>query len=418
MEEIQVVADWMKHPIVMGILRGEQLRGKEVFSFSYSKEWLSSGNIQVMDPDLYFFAGPQYLSAEKPNFGLFLDSAPDRWGRMLMDRREALVARQEQRSPRLLFESDYLLGVQDEGRMGGLRLRMGNDKPFLANEPEFKAPPFAMIRDMEQASLFIEDENFFSDKYALKWLSLLIAPGSSLGGARPKANVRDQKGDLWIAKFPSRYDAFDSGAWEYLVYELAKDSDIRVSSAEARIFSGRQHTYLVQRFDRDHGDKRIHFSSAMTLLGHRDGHDYQSGATYLELVEWLEMYGSKPTDDIRQLWQRIVFSVLVSNTDDHLRNHGFILTNHGWRLSPAYDLNPNPRGTGLSLNISELDNSLSLDLCLDVAPYFRWKKDEAHAYIKQTCKVVSQWGAKAIAIGISRSECELMASAFSLANEY
>jgi len=237
MREIQVIADWdsLGSPTPMGTLRVEQTRGKEVFSFTYDGAWLATEQGQALNPDLQLYAGPQYLSDEKANFGLFLDSSPDRWGCMLMDRREALIARQEGRPPMPLFESDYLLGVQDESRMGALRFRMGSDTPFLANEPELKAPPFARIRELEQASLRVEDDDFFEDQQALQWLRLLIAPGSSLGGARPKANVRDAEGNLWIAKFPSKNDEVDSGAWEYVLHQLAQAVGITVAPAQTQV---------------------------------------------------------------------------------------------------------------------------------------------------------------------------------------
>ena len=414
MKTLQVIADWpdLAKPMLMGALRVEQTRGKEVFSFTYDQGWLAAGHGQALDPDLQRYAGPQYLPEEKANFGLFLDSSPDRWGRMLMDRREALIARREARSPRPLFESDYLLGVQDESRMGALRFRVGPGTPFLADEPDLKAPPFARIRELEQASLRVEDDDFFEDQQALQWLRLLIAPGSSLGGARPKANVRDAEGNLWIAKFPSKNDEVDSGAWEYVLHQLAQAVGITVAPAQTQVFSQRHHTFLVQRFDRLVQDRRVHFASAMTLLGYQDGHDHHAGASYLELVEWLEMYGAAPTEDIRELWRRIVFSVLVSNTDDHLRNHGFLLSPQGWRLSPAYDLNPNPKGTGLSLNISETDNSLDLTLCLEVAKWFRWSEAEAQTFLRTATEQVRQWKPLAQSLGISHAEQVLMSPAF------
>jgi serine/threonine-protein kinase HipA len=418
MKVIQVVADWqgMQGPVVMGSLKVEKTRGKEVFSFTYTHEWLTSGSGHELDPDLRLYSGPQYLANGKTNFGLFLDSSPDRWGRMLMDRRESISARLENRDVRPLFESDYLLGVHDESRMGALRFRKEPGSPFLANEPHFKAPPLTSIRELEQASRRIEADDFFEDQQALHWLRLLIAPGSSLGGARPKANVRDLEGKLWIAKFPSKNDEFDSGAWEFVTHELAQALGIRVAPARAERYSQGQHTYLVRRFDRNENQARIHFASAMTLLGYQDGDNHHKGISYLEMVEWLETYGSAPRKDIRELWCRILFSVLVSNTDDHLRNHGFLLSDKGWRLSPAYDINPNPKPAGLSLNISETDNSLHLDLCLEVAPLFRWETTEALTFLEKARSVVAGWERLAKGMGIPASERVLMAPAFRLAN--
>jgi len=414
MKEIFVYADWIGLPeqILMGNLRTKLTKGEEVFSFEYSKIWLESGFAQDLDPDLKLYSGPQYLGDAKPNFGLFLDSSPDRWGRMLMKRREAIKERKEGEKPQKLLESDFLLGVNDETRMGGLRFKLDEGGDFLENDEEIKAPPFTSIRELEQASQRIEDDDFFKDSDAKKWLKLMIAPGSSLGGARPKASVRNTDGSLWIAKFPSKNDDKDSGIWELLVNKIASKIGINVAESTASTYSQKQHTYLTKRFDRLEEDKRIHFASAMTLLGYKNGYSHKEGGSYLELVELIERYGAEPDQDLIELWKRIVFSVGVSNTDDHLRNHGFLLTRKGWKLSPAYDINPNEDGTGLSLNISEEDNSLEFDLCLEVAEYFRWKLDDAEKYIKEASAEISKWSEIAKGLGIPNREINYMENAF------
>jgi serine/threonine-protein kinase HipA len=414
MREIIVYADWAGLPATskMGILRSEQIRGQEIFSFEYAESWLKGGHAQEIDPDLKLFVGPQYISDEKPNFGLFLDSSPDRWGRMLMKRREAILARKDQQPKKRLMESDFLLGVNDETRMGALRFKLDEEGAFLSNQAGIKAPPFTSIRELEQASLRIEDDNFFKDEDAQKWLMMLMAPGSSLGGARPKASVIDPNNHLWIAKFPSKNDDKNNGAWEFVVNQMALDLGINVGTGHAKIYSQKQHTFLTKRFDRTNDNQRIHFASAMSLLGYKDGYNYKNGVSYLELVELIEQYGGQPNNDIRELWRRIVFSVAISNTDDHLRNHGFLLSKKGWNLSPAYDINPIERGTGLSLNISENDNSLDYDLCMDVIDYFRWKEKEAIDFINQTKKIVRQWKERANQVNISNREQIMMESAF------
>ena len=393
MKEILVYADWLQLPsmMLMGSLRTQVSKGEEIFSFEYAQKWLESGYAQDIDPDLKLFTGPQYLNDAKPNFGLFLDSSPDRWGRMLMKRREAIKERVAGEKPKHLFESDFLLGVNDETRMGGIRFRLHEDGDFLEYDETVKAPPITSIRELEQASLKIESDDFFNDDNAEKWLKLMMALGSSLGGARPKASVRHTDGSLWIAKFPSKNDDKDSGIWELLVNRIAKNVNINVAEAEASIFSQKQHTYLTKRFDRSIDDKRHHFASAMTLLGYKDGYNHKEGGSYLEIVDLIETYGASPENDLLELWRRIVFSVGVSNTDDHLRNHGFILTRKGWNLSPAYDINPNENGTGLSLNINENDNSLDYDLCLSIAEYFRWDLKDAKSYIKKVRREISSW---------------------------
>ena len=414
MKEILVYADWLGLPecLKIGRLRSEFSRGEEVFSFSYDNTWLQSGYAQDLDPDLKLFTGPQYVNDDKPNFGLFLDSSPDRWGRMLMERRAAIQARTSGTIKQRLNESDFLLGARDGTRMGALRFKTTEDGEFLADNEKMNVPPFTRIRELEQASLKLEEDSFFEDKEANKWLSMLLAPGSSLGGARPKANVFDPKGQLWIAKFPSKLDQKNSGGWEALVNQMACEVGINVAPGKVIRFSQQHDTYLTRRFDRTNINKRIHFASALCLLGYKDGYNYKSGGSYLELVELIEQYGSDPSEDIRELWKRIVFSVAVSNTDDHLRNHGFLLNEKGWKLSPAYDINPEEKGTGLSLNISEDDNSLNFDLCLSVIVYFRWEMDEAVKFIERTKQIVRQWRQRAKIFKIPDPEQILMESAF------
>ncbi|EIJ37539.1 HipA-like protein [Galbibacter orientalis DSM 19592] len=413
-KEILVYAHWdgIDSPFLMGSLYVTPSRGKEIFSFEYDKGWLQSDYAQIIDPDLQLFEGTQYLNNEKSNFGIFLDSSPDRWGRVLMMRKEAAKARKEERRPKTLMESDYLLGVYDNNRMGGLRFKTVQNGAFLDDNEAMAAPPFAALRDLEFASLQLEKENAPDNPKYLKWLNMLMAPGSSLGGARPKANIRDTEGSLWIAKFPSQNDQQDMGAWEMLAYRLAIQSGIDMAPSRIQKFSHHQHTFLTQRFDRKNDGTRIHFASAMTLLGYTDGTDYQDGVSYLELLEFLMQNGADVDNDLQKLWRRIAFNVCISNTDDHLRNHGFLLTDSGWILSPAYDINPTPNGTGLKLNISENENALDLDLVREVAPYFRLKEKKANAVINTIQQNVAQWEQMAIDLGISRNEMELMKNAF------
>jgi len=412
-KHIYVYLDWLELGGLqkLGILQVEQLRGKEVFSFSYNKEWLESGFAMLLDPDLGLYGGPQYLRDDKPNFGLFMDSAPDRWGRVLMQRREALNARNENRKVHPLFESDFLLGVYDLYRMGALRFRLTEDGPFLHNEKDMTVPPFTSLRTLEEASLRLEDNDNLEDPAFAHWLSLLISPGSSLGGARPKASVKDPDGNLWIAKFPSRNDDRDIGAWEAVVNELALKAGLLTPEGNAKRFSQAHHTFLTKRFDRV-GDKRIHFASAMTLLGYSDGMDAAMSVSYLHLAEFIMRYGAAPDKDLEELWRRIVFYILVSNSDDHLRNHGFLLTTKGWRLSPGFDINPIPRSTGLTLNISEHSNSLDVDLAREVAGQFRISPERREKIIAAVSGAVSHWRHVAGGMGIPRREMEDMRDAF------
>jgi serine/threonine-protein kinase HipA len=412
-KQIFVFADWIELGGVkfMGILQAEQVRGKEVFSFSYDKEWLQSAPALLLDPDLGLFTGPQYNRDEKPNFGLFTDSAPDRWGRVLMERREALAARQEGRRARALMESDYLMGVYDRYRMGAIRFKLDKGGPFLDDNSTMAAPPMTSLRTLEEASLQLENENTLKDSVIAKWLNLLISPGSSLGGARPKASVIDPQGQLWIAKFPSKKDERDIGGWEAVVNILAIKAGLNVAEGKARRFTQDHHSYLTRRFDRVKG-KRIHFASAMTLLGHSDGADAAANVSYLHLAELIVRHGARPDADLEELWRRIVFNICVSNSDDHLRNHGFLLTPKGWVLSPAYDINPIPNSHGLSLNISEHSNALELDLAREVAEQFRLREEKRETIIELVTNKVSRWHEIAGKMGISRGEMQGVETAF------
>ena len=413
-KEIMVFAHWkgMENSMLMGILQATPTRGKEIFSFEYNSEWLNSGMAQQIDPDLQLYSGPQYLGEPKSNFGLFLDSSPDRWGRVLMRRREAAIARTEGRKERTLLESDYLLGVFDQYRIGALRFKEKEDGPFLNNEKVMVSPPWTSLQELEHASLQLEKDDILDDPEYLKWLNMLIAPGSSLGGARPKASVTDQNNHLWLAKFPSGNDLKDIGAWEMVVNELAKKAGLSVAEGKAQKFSSPHHTYLSRRFDRTNSGERIHFASAMTLLGYMDGTDNQDGVSYLELAEFLVQNGAEVDKDLEEMWRRIVFSICVKNTDDHLRNHGFLLTESGWILSPAYDINPVATGTGLKLNISETDNALDLGLAMQVAGYFRLADQKASKIIDHVKKSVEGWRLLAEKYKISKVEQAIMAKAF------
>ncbi|MBP5590496.1 type II toxin-antitoxin system HipA family toxin [bacterium] len=408
-KKIYVYENWSSEiPRELGILYVSNVRGTETFSFEYNEEYLKNPVSCSIDPDLELFQGRQF-TYQKPNFGIFSDSAPDRWGRTLMDRRERFRAKEEGRKPRTLLTSDYLLGVYDESRMGALRFALEKGGQFLSSDSEESVPPWTTLRTLEEASReFEKDENSLSDK----WLSQLLKPGSSLGGARPKATVRDVDGSLWIAKFPSKHDESNVGSWEKVVHDLAKICGLNVPESRLETFSRHGGTFIVKRFDRI-GNRRIHFSSAMTMLGKVDGASAHDGTSYLEIADFIIKNGAKPKGDLTELWKRIVFNMAVSNTDDHLRNHGFILSKNGWRLSPAYDMNPNPAGEGLALNVSENDNSIDINLALSTHKFYQLEKDEAEKIASEICLAVSRnWEKTASKQGISRSMIELMRPAF------
>lgn len=415
MEEkaIYVYENWSgENPVLIGTLFVSSVRGKEQFSFEYDTMWLASESANYfLDPDLALYRGRQYVPMDKTIFGVFADSCPDRWGRVLMKRREAIQAKKEDRKPKTLGESDYLLGVYDRTRMGALRFKMKEDGPFLSDDNSLALPPWTTLRTLEAASL-----GFENDKSGLgeKWIKQLLAPGSSLGGARPKATVQDENGNLWIAKFPSRHDEVNSGAWEKVVHDLAKLCGLNVPESRLETFSKTGSTFLVKRFDRD-GIKRIHFTSAMTLLGKTDGAYGQNGSSYLDIASFIRQSGANPEQDLKELWRRIVFNMAVSNTDDHLRNHGFILEKTGWRLSPLYDVNPIPYGDILALNVNADDNSISMELAVSVAKYFNINKKEADKAINEISVTVrDNWERIAKKCGLSRKDCEYMRPAFEI----
>jgi serine/threonine-protein kinase HipA len=410
---VEVHADWLglAGPQRMGTLYVIPARGRDVFSFEYDQAWLDLGHTGDLDPSLRLAPGPQFLADGRENFGVFLDSSPDRWGRTLLQRREAQLARREGRHERRLTELDYLLGVYDGHRLGGLRYRIG-DSPFLDDDARLASPPWTSLRELEEASLHLEADSDGPDSSHEKWLRLLIAPGRSLGGARPKASVLDTRKHLWIAKFPSARDLEDMGAWESVVTSMAERAGVHVPPHRRLRFGSNHHTFLSKRFDRTDDGQRLHFASAMTLLQRSDG---DAAAGYLNLAEILIQQGAEPARDLEQLWRRIIFFVCVSNVDDHLRNHGFLLSDGGWVLSPAYDINPVATGGGLTLNISETDNAQDLELVREVAEFFRVGAKRSRVVIEEVTGAVRTWRKLAKAAGISRSEQDRMAPAFSIA---
>ena len=399
-----------QNPTLMGILYVNSLKGGESYSFEYDREWLKKTSLKItLDPELMPYSGRQYPFG-KAIFGLFSDSSPDRWGRVLMNKRERILAGKEGRKPAKLYDSDYLLGVYDETRLGGIRFKTEPNGAFLSDDKETAAPPWASLRTLEEASRNFENEDTALSE---KWLNQLIRPGSSLGGARPKATVIDPNEQLWIAKFPSKNDENDSGAWEMITHDLAEICGLHVPEAKLEKFSNLGSTYLVKRFDRIL-NKRVHFASAMTLLGKTDGTSAADGTSYLDIAAFIKSYGAQPKRDLIELWKRIVFNMAVSNTDDHLRNHAFIFTENGWELSPLYDVNPIPYGDELSLNVDEEDNSINIDLAIEASVRFGISETDATTYAKDILTIVKEnWEKRATALGLSRRLIEEMRPAFS-----
>jgi serine/threonine-protein kinase HipA len=408
--DIYIYAHWLGMPEskCIGVLTAQQAKGKKAFSFAYDADWIRSKEQQLLDPDIAWFSGPQYPNG-KENFGVFMDSMPDTWGRTLMRRRAAQLAKEAGRPVPNLYDIDFLLGVYDATRMGGLRFKLNKDGSFLDDNHGVPTPPWANIRELQHGAEVLEmNEDSHEVK---KWLAILMAPGSSLGGARPKANIIDDHGQLWIAKFPSKSDTIDKGAWEYLTYKLAIECEVVMSESRIEKVAGKHHTFFTKRFDRQLHE-RIHFASAMTMTGHNEETVKENPASYLDMAEFIQYNGAQNKKDLLQLWRRIVFHIAVSNTDDHLRNHGFILTDRGWILSPAFDLNPSVDKEGLALNIDTHNNALDFELAKTVGEYFQLNDVEMNAIIAEVKAAVSGWKKVARDIGISRAEQEFMSAAF------
>lgn len=408
--DIYVYADWigLGGPIQIGVLSAHFAKAKKAFSFEYNKDWLQRNFYRLLDPDIAFYSGPQYPT-EKENFGIFLDSMPDTWGKTLMKRREAQDARARNERARTLYEIDYLLGVYDESRMGALRFKTDINGPFLDNDDQNPTPPWSSLGDLQKAVYQLENDT--QSDTIRKWIAVLIAPGSSLGGARPKANILGKDKDLWIAKFPSKTDTIDKAAWEFLAYRLALNCGIEMAESKIEKIAGAYHTFLTKRFDRENGN-RIHFASAMTMTGNNEETLKTKTPSYLDIVDVIENLGTDVEANLHQLWRRIVFNIAISNTDDHLRNHGFILTEKGWVLSPAYDLNPSIEKDGLALHIDMDDNALDFGLAKSVGLFFRLNEKEMDRILEKVVNVVKDWKSIAKDIGIPSKEQLLMELAF------
>ncbi len=382
--------------------------------FRYDRNWLKDARAFALDPDLSLDEHPFFPKPELGNFGVFLDSSPDRWGQTLMKRREALQAKDDKRSPRTLYAWDFLIGVQDFTRQGALRFRRAGTDEFLGNE-KMAAPPVTTLRELEAVAYELSSRRIDDLAALRKWLTVLVAPGASLGGARPKANFTEVDGSLWIGKFPARDDDRDVGAWEYVLHGLAKKAGIDVPPAKLVRLNKDFHTFCVQRFDRLKTARRF-YASAMTLLRK----EHSEGCSYLELAQFLRAKGdgAHASEDLAQLFRRVAFNVAVGNRDDHLRNHGFVLGSNGWRLAPAFDVNPNIDKAEHVLNIDDADSHPSLETVTTTGPFYGLLPERAKQVVEEVACVVDSWRDAAKKAGISAADVELTAAAFSAHSEY
>ncbi len=402
---VVVYVDLQGTPYLVGRLWARMRKGRDSATFEYDKRWLAHSDRFSLEPALTLGSGPFHATSDKPLFGAIGDSAPDRWGRVLMRRAERRRAQRAGEMPHTVREIDYLLMVDDEARQGALRFAEKEGGPFLAPFGPAKIPPL-----LELPRLLSATEHIGDDSESEEDLRLLLAPGSSLGGARPKASVWDRDGHLAIAKFPNKGDEINVVLWEAVALTLAKKAAISASEWRMETVAGKP-VLLLRRFDRA-GGTRIPFLSAMSMLDARDNEP----RSYLEFVDVLRQYGAKPKADMHELWRRIVFNIMISNTDDHLRNHGFLYAGQaGWRLSPAYDMNPVPtdiKPRVLTTAIDLDDGTASLTLAMEVASYFELKDQEAKRIAHEIGKATAMWRKEASRLGLATGEIERMRSAF------
>lgn len=401
-----VYVNYKGQDIPVGRLWSYFNNGKESASFKYDESWLKNPENFELEPYLPLTEGTFHTDAKKSIFASFSDCSPDSWGRLLIKKNEEKRAENEKRARRQFNQIDYLLAVYDFSRHGALRFKQTPDGVFLSPKDKKAIPPL-----VELPKLLAASEKVLDDDASYNDIRELLAPGSSLGGARPKASVIDKAGNLCIAKFPKKDDSNNNVLWEAVALTLAEKAGLNVQRWELTTALGKA-VLLLKRFDRTKDGQRIPFLSAMTMLNANDGESNEY--SYLDLAEIIRTKGVNVRDDMKELWHRILFSVLISNTDDHLRNHGFLKTSAaGWQLSPLYDVNPSSDRTGnLQLNIDEDSSAASVELVMSVAEYFRLNKAEAEKILNQTRRAVAEWRDVAKALGIGAGEIARMAVAF------
>lgn len=404
MADIEVHIDLEGRTRRVGLARTNRVRGAETVLFEYASTWLADPDRFSLEPALALTRGTFAPPAGLATFGSIGDSAPDTWGRRLMQRAERRLAERERRTVRTLLESDYLLGVTDETRLGALRFRQ-------VGEDAFQAPTrFGVPALIELGRLLQITERLLRNEETDEELQLIFTPGSSLGGARPKASVIDRHGHLSIAKFPKETDEYSMETWEAVALQLAAQAGIATPSHALVRVAGKA-VLLSRRFDRA-GTVRIPFLSAMAMLGARDG----ERSSYPEMVDTLTRHGAQARSDAHALYRRVAFNVLISNVDDHLRNHGFLwLDKTGWSLAPAYDLNPVPtdlKARVLTTNIDLEEGTCSIDLLESATGFFGLSLAEARAIIKEVASVTATWCTTAKKAGARAAEISRMASAF------
>lgn len=415
MQRLLVYADfdWLKEIELIGTLSYERLRGSDNYGFEFHDTWLKNyGSIQI-SADIHNYPGPQHTKPGKEIFGCFSDALPGRWGRTLINKREQILALEENRPLRNLSSFDYLTGIDDFSRMGGFRFKWDRESDYLNTSSSLNVPPITELRALIHASQEIEKsdiQHILPDK---KWIAQLIQPGTSLGGARPKASLKDEYHNLYIAKFPSINDTYDVGLWEHLCNLLAKDAGINTTSNKSIAVGKKYHVYLSKRFDRLPANKRVHFASAMTLLGFEDGDNASTGKGYPDIVDFIVRGCTDVDSNLEELYRRVAFNICVGNSDDHFRNHGFLLTPRGWTLSPVYDVNPT-LDDHQSLLISSNTNEANPDILLDASEEYMIDRKRAEQILHQVRDSLNNWEKIAKRIQIPEQELHLFRSRMNL----
>ena len=419
MKKLYVYADfdWLKDIELVGELGYESLRGSDSYSFRFADSWMKKYNAINLSEDINNYPGIQYTQPNKDIFGCFADALPDRWGRTLLLRREQILAQDENRPIRRLSSFDFLTGIDDFSRMGGFRFKETPDGEFINADNSLRIPPLTDLRELIAASKEIEKSEDVNELPEKRWIAQLVQPGSSLGGARPKANVVDTDRSICVAKFPSLKDDYDVGLWEHFCHLLAKNAGINAAETKVIATNDKHHTLLSHRFDRTDAGERIHFASAMTLLGLNDGDNATTGHGYVDIVDFI-LSGCTDVDaNLRELFRRVAFNICVGNSDDHFRNHGFLLTAKGWVLSPAYDMNPT-LNEHQSLLINSNTNKSDLSILLDSCDEYMLTHTIAKEIIDKVVAAVKDWRALANRLGITKREMILFEGVFEKAVDY
>ena len=419
MRKLYVYADfdWLKDIELVGELGYESLRGSDSYSFRFADSWMKKYNAINLSEDINNYPGIQYTQPNKDIFGCFADALPDRWGRTLLLRREQILAQDENRPIRRLSSFDFLTGIDDFSRMGGFRFKETPDGEFINADNSLRIPPLTDLRELIAASKEIEKSEDVNELPEKRWIAQLVQPGSSLGGARPKANVVDTDRSICVAKFPSLKDDYDVGLWEHFCHLLAKNAGINSAETKVIATNDKHHTLLSRRFDRTDAGERIHFASAMTLLGLNDGDNATTGHGYVDIVDFI-LSGCTDVDaNLRELFRRVAFNICVGNSDDHFRNHGFLLTAKGWVLSPAYDMNPT-LNDHQSLLINSNTNKSDLSILLDSCDEYMLTHTIAKEIIDKVVAAVKDWHALANRLGITKREMTLFEGVFEKAVDY